>query len=180
MSKPKPPWLKDEHIVLHHDRILSGVSSIADLISREYIPQLPLHLLVIKDGALRFAEDLCSLLTVPFVRTDIKVSSYYGGRESSGMVVIENAESLHCEGQQVIIIDEIYDTGRTLEAVQEMIEKKRAAAVKTAVLFYKERKHEHTVLIDYAGLAIPDTFVIGYGMDLDGKYRDLDHLYMYR
>jgi hypoxanthine phosphoribosyltransferase len=133
--------------------------------------------LVLLDGAKRFAEDLLAAIDLPMEVAFIKASSYTGTR-SSGTVAFENnrplAETLG--GRPILLIDDIYDTGLTLSALIKWLNTCEPASIHTCVLLEKQHAHTRDVRIDFVGTQVEDAFLVGYGLDYNGQYRDLPYI----
>ncbi len=160
------------------------------LISTEQLEQVVSHLarklhsvyknmdnclaLVVLDGAKYFADDLLAKLDFPFEVESIKAASY-SGTNSTGTVTISNKDSLKEKiyGRNMLLIDDIYDTGLTLSRILEWLKDCRPESVRTCVLLEKEVEHTQTIDIDFLGMKIEDVFAIGYGLDFGGHYREL-------
>lgn len=126
------------------------------------------------DGALLFVADLLRNFTLPVRLFTLSVSSYHGATASTGRVKLAETLPFNLEAQHVLLIDDILDTGLTLGTVQDRLrEECRPLSVRTAVLLSKQRQREREVAVDYVGFDIPDEFVVGYGMDFQGHYRNL-------
>lgn len=124
-------------------------------------------------GALVFMADLLRKLPVKLQIETLSVASYHGGTESSGVVKFLDETLPEVEGRQVLLIDDILDTGRTLRAVKDKLLAEGARRVRTAVLLAKEKERAEEVAADYVGFEMGDEFVVGYGLDYQGKYRNL-------
>jgi hypoxanthine phosphoribosyltransferase len=133
-----------------------------------------LTVVALMDGALFFVSDLLRNINVPVRIYTLSVSSYHGGTASSGRVQLAQKLPFDLEAQHVLLIDDILDTGLTLGTVQErLLEQCRPDTLCTAVLLSKQRPREREVKVDYVGFDIADEFVVGYGMDYQGHYRNL-------
>jgi hypoxanthine phosphoribosyltransferase len=130
--------------------------------------------LVVLDGAKYFAEDLLRQLDWPFEVESIKASSY-SGTHSTGRVKTDKKDGIRekVRGKNILLIDDIYDTGLTLSHILEWLNECQPATVKTCVLLEKEIEHTKTVDIDFLGMKIENVFAIGYGLDFEGHYREL-------
>jgi hypoxanthine phosphoribosyltransferase len=106
----------------------------------------------------------------------LNVASYHGGLESSGMVDFLDRHFPEVQGRHVLLLDDILDTGRTLDAVTRRLIEEGAVAVHTAVLLAKDKPRAADVQADYVGFEIGDEFVVGYGLDYQGKYRNLPYV----
>lgn len=135
-------------------------------------PRLPLTVLGLMNGSLFFLADLARRLPL-----DTRIESWrlqsYAGRASSGQVRGLEACGGDFTGRRVVIVDDILDTGRTLDAVKKRVAALGARKIEVCVLLRKKRKREVPVRADWVGFDIPDRFVVGYGLDDDGKYRAL-------
>ncbi len=130
--------------------------------------------LVVLEGAARFAADLFGKVDTAMEVVYLRAGSYHGGVESTGTVTLEEGDLLgRIEGRKVLIVDDIYDSGRTLDAVVRMVRRHEPADIKTCVLLEKDRRHDVSVAVDFVGTRVEDAFLIGYGLDYEGRYRDL-------
>ena len=131
---------------------------------------------VILKGALVFAADLLRRMPVPLQIETLNVASYHGGTESSGHVDFLDRKLPEVRGERVLIIDDILDTGRTLDAVRKKLEEQGAEMVRSCVLLSKDKERAAEVEADYEGFVIGDEFVVGYGLDYKGRYRNLPYV----
>lgn len=132
--------------------------------------------IVILKGALVFTADLLRRMPVPLEIETLNVASYHGGTESSGQVDFLDHKLPVVEGKRVLVIDDILDTGRTLVAVKKKLEEQGAALVRSCVLLSKDKARAAEVEADYTGFVIGDEFVVGYGLDYRGHYRNLPYV----
>lgn len=144
-------------------------------IEREF-PEGTLLAIILLKGALVFAADLLRRVERPLEIECLNVSSYHGGTESSGEVDFLDRSFPEVKGRHVLLLDDILDTGRTLHAVAERLREEGAEAVHTCVLLSKDRPRVEEVEADYTGFQIGDEFVVGYGLDYMGRYRNLPHV----
>ncbi len=134
----------------------------------------PLTVLAILNGSLVFAADLLRRIPLPLRLECLNVASYHGGLESSGVVTFQQNNLPDLDGRHVLILDDILDTGRTLHAVKcRLFKETHPLDVRVAVLLKKRKERAEPLEADYAGFEIGDEFVIGYGLDYDGRYRNL-------
>lgn len=131
---------------------------------------------VILKGALVFMADLLRRMPIPLEIECLNVASYHGGTASSGRVDFLDAKLPPVEGRAVLLVDDILDTGRTLAAVSEKLREHGARKVKSCVLLAKEKARAAEVEADYVGFAIGNEFVVGYGLDYRGLYRNLPYI----
>jgi hypoxanthine phosphoribosyltransferase len=161
-------------IVLSADQLSRIVSRLAQDISAAYHHQDNRLALVVLEGARYFADDLLKQLNPPMDTAYIRASSY-SGVNSTGNVVMDALDSLKTtiHGKNILLIDDIYDSGVTLWRILDWLTECGARSVKTCVLLEKQIKHKKDIKIDFLGTPIADEFIIGYGLDFDGQYRDL-------
>lgn len=131
---------------------------------------------VILKGALVFMADLLRRMPIPLEIECLNVASYHGGTESSGKVDFLDAWLPDVEGRSVLLVDDILDTGRTLAAVSAKLRDQGAERVKSCVLLAKDKERAAEVEADYVGFGIGDEFVVGYGLDYRGLYRNLPYI----
>ena len=131
---------------------------------------------VILKGALVFMADLLRRMPIPLEIECLNVASYHGGTKSSGRVDFLDAKLPAVKGRAVLLVDDILDTGRTLAAVGEKLREQGAERVKSCVLLAKDKSRAAAVEADYVGFGIGDEFVVGYGLDFQGLYRNLPYI----
>ena len=165
-------------ILVTHEQIEEMLDRLSEQLNRDYAGQ---HLIVvgILTGAFIFTSDLVRRLTMPVTVDFMQVSSYVG-EVSSGVLKIKKDMSYDIEGQHVLIVEDIVDTGRTLALLMEMLEKRNPASLKVCTAFDKPARRVNSFVPDYNGLTVPDEFIVGYGLDLDGKYRNFDDIRIVR
>ncbi len=162
-----------ERILFDAATIQQRVAQMAHDIERDWRGH-ELTVVAIMDGALFFVADLLRNVGVPVRLHTLSVSSYHGASASSGRVELARLLPFDFAGQHVLLIDDILDTGLTLGTVQERLrEQCHPEMLRTAVLLSKQRAREREVVAHYIGFEIPDEFVVGYGMDFQGHYRNL-------
>ena len=161
-------------ILVNTEQLGKIVSDLAQNIQATYKNMDNCLALVVMDGAKYFAEDLLAKLDFPLEVEYIKASSY-SGTNSTGTVKTDKKDSLKekIHGKNILLIDDIYDTGLTLSHILEWLDDYRPETVTTCVLLEKEVGHTKKVDIDFLGTMIEDEFLIGYGLDFNGQYRDL-------
>ncbi len=167
-----------ERILVSAEQIRQTVQRVAGRINACYTAEDRLLALVILEGARTFANDLLARLDFPVETAHLGASSYHGGTQSSGHVELKETQALpqRIAGRQVLLIDDIYDTGLTLDRVTEWVRQCNPAGVRTCVLLEKDIPHQRPVPIDFLGLKIEDAFVIGYGLDYEGRCRELPYI----
>lgn len=164
-----------EKILLSEDEIRDIVVDLGKRITEEYKDsQKPLVVIIILKGSLIFASDLIRRIDMPLEIEFMKVSSYGAGTKNSGEIKIHldlNRENL--ENYNILIIEDIVDSGRTLSRLTQLLKNRNANNVKTCTLLDKPSRREVDFVPDFCGRTIPDEFVIGYGLDFDEKYRNM-------
>jgi hypoxanthine phosphoribosyltransferase len=135
-----------------------------------------LVLVGILKGSFIFMADLARAINLPLTCDFMRVSSYGSGTVSSGRIRMEFDLSHPIRGKHVVLVEDIVDTGWTLDHVLRELRKKKPSSLRLAALLHKPDRTRVTVPIDYLGFKIPDRFVVGYGLDFDGRYRNLPHV----
>jgi hypoxanthine phosphoribosyltransferase len=135
-----------------------------------------LVLVGILKGSFIFMADLARAINLPLTCDFMRVSSYGSGTLSSGRIRMEFDLSHPIRGKHVLLVEDIVDTGWTLDHVLRELRKKKPSSLRLAALLHKPDRTRVTVPIDYLGFKIPDRFVVGYGLDFDGRYRNLPHV----
>ncbi len=162
-------------ILVSAEELAGIVSRLASELDAFYADADRVVALVILEGARVFAADLLAQVQFRVETEALSASSYRGKRQSSGSVRLGGLSRLagKLPGSRVLILDDIYDTGLTLASVQEWVCSCGPADVKTCVLLEKRIQHTREARVDFLGVAVEDCFVIGYGLDYQGRYRDL-------
>src|SRR5690348_3017607 len=137
----------------------------------------PLVMVVILKGATVFAADLLRSLSIPAELEFVRASSYPSGTSSNGRLKLAHMVEGPLVGRHVLLVEDIIDSGVTVNAVARRIERLGAASVRLAALLDRPARRQVEVKIDFTGFVIPDRFVIGYGLDYAGLYRELPHIY---
>jgi hypoxanthine phosphoribosyltransferase len=159
-------------VLIAGDEIGRVVNRLAQEINRDYQGKHPLLLGILK-GSFVFMADLVRLLEIPVEIDFIRLSSYGSSKVSSGKVRMVHGLSSKVKGKDVIIIDDIVDTGLATRFVVDYLRRRKPASVKVCTLLDKPSRRQVDVPIDYLGVKIPDRFVVGYGLDYDESFRDL-------
>lgn len=162
-------------ILLNEDQLHAGVERLAVEIDRYYGKQRPLTVVAVMTGSIVLFADLIRRLSMPQRVGVIGASSYRGGMKS-GELTVDAGMLFDVAGREVLLVDDIFDTGQTLDRLVDLIQQQGAVSVKTAVLLHKHRKHEVSLRPDFVGFEIPDDFVVGYGLDYRDLYRNLPYL----
>ncbi len=172
MDRPLPRPLISEDDLQHR------ISELAAEIDRDYRDQEPLLCIGVLKGSVFFMVDLLKKLTVPVIIDFLQTSSYRSGT-TPGEVRIRKDVDVPIRGKHVLIIEDIVDTGHTLSTVLDLFRFRGAKSVKLCALLDKHETREVAVTVDYSGFKIDNVFVIGYGLDLDERYRELPYIGVY-
>jgi hypoxanthine phosphoribosyltransferase len=163
-------------ILIPEDALQKRIAEIGADISRDYAGG-NLLLLCILRGGIVFLADLIRRISVPLAIDFMAISSYgMGARASSGTVRITMDTVSSIAGRDVLIIEDIVDSGHTLQAVLELLQARHPHSLEVCVLLDKTERREVAVPLKYVGFNIPDRFVVGYGMDRDEQFRNLPHI----
>ena len=172
-AKKTIPELKHlDHVLVSEIVIKRRVQALAAKINRTYRGG-DLTVIAIVNGALIFTADLLRQLRTPLRLDCIRATSYHAGTQAGAKPVIVDNLKLDISGQQVLLVDDILDTGNTLSAVKQLLLAKGAASVRTCVLLDKKARRIVPFDAEYVGFEIPDEFVVGYGLDFNERYRNL-------
>ncbi|HUG19232.1 MAG TPA: hypoxanthine phosphoribosyltransferase [Planctomycetaceae bacterium] len=162
-------------LLIPREEIASRILEMAVRINRDYEAR-ELTIVGIMSGAILFVADLIRTLT-PSIRLETLNASSYRGTETTPGQLELNAETIpSLKDRHVLIVDDILDTGQTLQAVTADLASRNPASLKSAVLLWKSGRTENGLTPDYFGFEIPDRFVVGYGLDHDGLYRNLSDI----
>jgi len=161
-----------QEVLYSQEMIQQKVQELGAAISRDYEGRNPLVICVLK-GAFIFMADLSKNITIPIELDFMAVSSYGNSTRSSGEVKIVKDLDSSVEGRDVIIVEDIIDSGLTLSYLIDVLERRNALSVNVVALFDKPGRRTVDLNADYTGFTIPDAFVVGYGLDYAEKYRNL-------
>lgn len=159
-------------ILISADEIAARVAELGECIRRDYAGRYPILVGVLK-GAVVFAADLVRAMALPVDLDFMAVSSYASGTRSSGVVRLTADLSVSIEGRDVIVVEDIIDSGRTISYLRRNLATRHPRSLALCVLLDKIARREVTVAVDYVGFVIPDEFVVGYGLDHEGLHRNL-------
>ena len=161
--------------LIPEDKLITRIKEMGAQISRDYEGK-SIHLICILKGGAYFMTELSKYITVPVTIDFMQVTSYGAGTTSSGIVKIVKDHDEPLEGRDVMVVEDIIDTGYTLSYLLEMLKDRKPASLKLAAMLNKPDRRIREVNIDYCGFDVPDKFVIGYGLDYDQKYRNLPYI----
>ena len=154
--------------------IQERIASLADDIRRDHPHGV--HLVCVLKGAFMFLADLTRALDGEATLDFIALSSYGSSTKSSGQVQLLKDLDASIEGRDVVIVEDIVDTGLTLNYLQDILRARAPRSIRTACLLSKPSRRKIDVKVEYVGFEIPDKFVVGYGLDYDEKYRNLPYI----
>ena len=166
-----------EHVrvLLTEEDVDRRIQEIGDQISRDYEGR-QVHLICVLKGGSFFMCELAKRITVPVSLDFMSVSSYGDGTSSNGVVRIVKDLDESLEGKDVIVVEDIIDSGRTLSYLLELLKKRHPNSMRLCTLLDKPDRRVREVHVDYVGFEIPDEFVVGYGLDYAQKYRNLPYI----
>lgn len=162
-------------ILLTEQEVNKKIEEIGRQVSADYEGK-SVHLICVLKGGVFFTCELAKRITVPVSMDFMSVSSYGGDTSSSGIVKIVKDLDESLEGKDVLIVEDIIDSGRTLSYLIEILKQRKPASMKLCTLLDKPERRVRDVRVDYVGFNIPDEFVVGYGLDYDQKYRNLPYI----
>lgn len=162
-------------VMISEEDVDKRIEELGRQISEDYAGK-QVHLICILKGSVFFTCELAKRITVPVSLDFMSVSSYGDGTTSSGIVKIAKDLDETLEGKDVIVIEDIIDSGRTLHYLLEVLQKRKPNSLKLCTLLDKPDRRVASVKVDYVGFAIPDEFVVGYGLDYAQKYRNLPYI----
>ena len=163
-------------VLLTEAEVNKRIAEIGEQISKDYEGKC-VHLICVLKGGAPFMCELAKRITCDVSLDFMSVSSYGGGTASSGVVKIVKDLDEPLEGKDVIIVEDIIDSGRTLSHLLEIFKQRNPASIRLCTLLDKpDRRVVESVKVDYSGFNIPDEFVVGYGLDYDQKYRNLPYI----
>jgi hypoxanthine phosphoribosyltransferase len=164
-----------EEVLLSGERIQARVAELGAQLATDYAGRDPVLVSVLK-GSIVFLADLVRQMEIPLSIDLMEVSSYGASTESSGQVRILKDLSMAIDGRDVIVVEDIIDTGLTLNYLLRYLHDKGPASIRICCLLDKPARRLADITIDYRGFTIPDRFVIGYGLDYDERYRNLPYI----
>jgi hypoxanthine phosphoribosyltransferase len=162
-------------VLISADRLAERVAELGEQITADYDGKRLLLVCVLK-GAVLFLVDLARQIQLPLEIDFMAISSYGASTQSSGIVRILKDLEDSVEGQHILVVEDIVDSGLTLDYLLRSLAARGPASIKVCGLLLKERPRELPVTIDYVGFTIPDKFVVGYGLDFAERYRNLPYI----
>lgn len=169
--------LKDtKKVLISEEELMAKVKELGKRISEDYKDKEDVLLIGVLKGAFIFMADLIRCIDIPLQVDFMAVSSYGASTESSGVVRILKDLEQHVEGKNILIVEDIVDSGLTLSYLRKLLISRKPKSVKICSLLDKPSRRKVDLKVDYLGFEIPDDFVVGYGLDFDEKYRNLPHI----
>lgn len=162
-------------VLLTEEEVDQKISELGAKISRDYEGK-SVHMICILKGGAWFMCELSKRMTVPVSCDFMSVSSYGSGTESSGVIKINKDLDEPLDGKDVLIVEDIVDSGRTLSHLCDLLKHRNPASIRICTLLDKPSRRVKAVNVDYTAFQIPDEFVVGYGLDYDQKYRTLPYI----
>ena len=162
-------------VLINEQDVNAKIKEIAEQISKDYEGK-EITLICILKGSVFFVCELAKKITVPVTLDFMSVSSYGSGTESSGRVKIVKDLDESIEGRDILIVEDIIDSGRTLSHLMTLLSARKPNSIKLCTLLDKPDRRVVSVDVDYTCFEIPDEFVVGYGLDYDQKYRNLPYI----
>lgn len=165
-----------ERILITKEQIDSKLEELGKKITRDYKGKDNILLVGVLKGAVVFMADLIRYIDLPLQVDFMAVSSYGASTESSGVVRILKDLEENLEGKNLLIVEDIIDSGLTLSYLYNILKSRNPASIKICALLDKPERRKVDIKVDYLGFEIPDYFVVGYGLDYDEKYRNLPYI----
>lgn len=163
-------------ILISEEELKNKIKMLGEQISRDYVGK-QVHMIGVLKGAVFFMCELSKYISVPVTMDFMSASSYGESTESSGVVKIVKDLDEPLEGKDVLLVEDIMDSGRTLSYLYKMLSERRPSSLKIATLLDKpDRRAVKGLDVDYTCFVIPDEFVVGFGLDYDQKYRNLPYI----
>ncbi len=164
-----------DRVLITEQELDKKVKELGKKISEDYKDKNLLLVSILK-GSVAFMADLMRAITIPCQIDFMSVSSYGSGAKTSGVVKIIKDIDVEIEGFDILIVEDILDSGLTLSHLMEILKARKAKSIKICTLLSKPDRRKVEVNVSYEGFVIPDEFVVGYGLDFDEKYRNLPYI----
>ncbi len=164
-----------KEILIDEQQIKEKCAELGQAISRDYMGKSPILVTVLK-GAVVFLADIIRCIDIPIELDFMVISSYGSGTRSPGNIKIVKDIDISLEGKDILIIEDILDSGQTLFHLTQMFKERNPASIKICTLLDKPSRRKADIKSDYVGFEVPDEFVVGYGLDYDERYRNLPYI----
>lgn len=163
-------------VMIPEEQVEERIKQLGEQISKDYAGK-QIHLICVLKGGVFFMCELAKRITVPVTMDFMSVSSYGAGTKSSGIVKIVKDLDQSIEGRDVLVVEDIIDSGRTLSHLMKILNERKPSSICLCTLLDKpDRREVDDVNVDYTGFQVPDEFVVGYGLDYDQLYRNLPYV----
>lgn len=163
-------------VMIPEEQVEERIKKLGEQISKDYAGK-QIHLICVLKGGVFFMCELAKRITVPVTMDFMSVSSYGAGTKSSGIVKIVKDLDQSIEGRDVLVVEDIIDSGRTLSHLMKILNERKPSSICLCTLLDKpDRREVDDVNVDYTGFQVPDEFVVGYGLDYDQMYRNLPYV----
>lgn len=162
-------------VMLTEEAVDKRINEMGEQISKDYAGK-KIHLICVLKGGVFFMCELAKRISIPVSMDFMSISSYGSGTESSGIIKIIKDLDESITGEDVLVVEDIVDSGRTLSYLLEMLKDRKPASLRLCTLLDKPDRRVVDVNVDYTGFQIPDEFVVGYGLDYAQKYRNLPYI----
>ena len=162
-------------VLIPEDKVDERIAQLGEQISKDYAGR-QVHLIGILKGSIFFICELAKRITVPVTMDFMSVSSYGAGTKSSGVVKLIKDLDEPIEGKDVLVVEDIIDSGHTLSYLLKNLSSRNPASIRLCTLLDKPERRVKPVEVHYTGFSIPDAFVVGYGLDYAEKYRNLPYI----
>ena len=162
-------------VMISEEKVNARICELAKQINKDYAGK-ELHLVIILKGSVFFACELAKRITVPVTMDFMTVSSYGDGMVSAGKITVKKELDEDIAGKEVLIVEDIVDSGNTLFHLKKLLLGRNPASLKIITLLDKPDRRTADIQTDYCGFEIPDEFVVGYGLDYAQKYRNLPYI----
>jgi hypoxanthine phosphoribosyltransferase len=168
-------WQEGVRVLISEEEVQAKVTELGKAITRDYRGG-DLTLVGVLKGSFLFMADLCRQIELPLTCDFLGLSSYHGRTRTSGVIRITSDLNQPVEGRHVLVVEDIVDTGLTMEYLLENLGTRRPASLKVCSLLHKPDRKQVETPIDYLGFTVPNVFVVGYGLDYLGRYRNLRYV----
>ena len=162
-------------VLIPEEKVDERIRTLGQQISEDYAGK-QIHLICVLKGGVFFMCELAKRITVPVSMDFMCVGSYGDGTKSSGVVRIAKDLDESIEGKEVLIVEDIIDSGNTLYYLMDVLQRRKPASLRLCTLLDKPERRVKDVKVDYVGFEIPDKFIVGYGLDYAQKYRNLPYI----
>ncbi len=164
-----------ERILFSEEQLAQRTRQLGEQVTQDYADKKPVVAAILR-GSYMFMADLTRHIDLPMTIDFMAVSSYRGGTTSSGQVEIKKDLSEPIEGKDLLLVEDILDSGNTLYYLRQVLQARHPASIRICTLLDKPERRVKPVKADYCGFTIPDAFVVGYGLDYDQQFRNLPYI----